>query len=551
MKLRLKRSIGLKMAVAMTIGLFLVISFFSHTTVRLSEKRLLSMAEKESAKMSKAIKSSLENAMLNNETEDGVQNIITALSQESMVYDIKIIDLDGQVKQAKNSEEIGVVLDRSEKSCAFCHTGPKVLADNLSVLFTLDNGTRILRNVNPIANGQSCHDCHDPQQQILGKLLIDFTTADIEQVVRDNRILLILSAVATLCTSVVMCFLLSTVLVKRPLSRLLVKMHCAGGDKERESAVSGEDEVAILNDTYDTLMLTIEERNAKIKEQMDELLALYNVSQILNKSDSIDDNVDLILKALHIGFQVEKCAILLLEGASSFRLKGCSAQDKAKAEALTVYLAEPAQLDRIMGGETFVARGSGEFKDDFLVVPLQAANTIIGVLAVCSVAGKEITSEDLKRSFGVIATSLAPHFQIGLNQSEKKEMQISPYNSFLAALDGEIAKVQEYMGSLSLALIHITNYDELCSSRRAGQASQLVQEISVQFSANLRAVHTCTRLAEDVIAVILPMLDGFEAPDTVNGATTLLDADVSLAVKIATYPDNGQNGLELLHALRT
>lgn len=537
------------MAVAMTFGLFIVISFFSHTSVRLSEKRLLAMAEEESAKMSKAIKSSLDTAMLNNE-EGGVQGIIDALGQESMVRDIKIIDLNGEVKRAKTKADIGIVLDQGEKSCALCHAGSQVSNQNLSVLFTLNNGTRILRNVNPIENEDRCHGCHDPQSRILGKLLVDFTTDDIEKMVVDNRKVLILSAVATLFTSVLLCFLLATVLVKNPLRNLLIKMKAAEGDMDQQEYITGEDEIDVLDSTYDSLMTAIEERNQKIEQQMNELLALYNVSEILNKSTSIEDNVDLILKALQIGFHVEKCAILLLDGPSSFELKGCLGQDRDMALELTDYLASPEQLEKIMQGNTFMAQGCGENKDAFLVVPLKAANTIIGVIAVCSVTGTEITADDLQKSFAIIATSLAPHFQIGLSQTEKQEMQISPFNSFISSVDNEIENVREYMGSLSLGTLKVTNYQDLCQTKGVEQASHLVQETASQFSANLSAVHQCTRLSEDVIAVILPMLDSFEATDAVQPVLSLLKTEAQLDLKLATFPDNGENGLELLHILQ-
>ncbi len=551
MEIRLKKSIGFKMAIAMTIGLFAVISLFSHTNVRSSEKRLLALAEKESSKMSNAIKSSLENAMLANE-ENGVQEIINAISQESMVHDIKIIDIEGTVTNSVNASDIGTHLDQSEKRCVICHNGSATKQGNLTVMFALEDGTKILRNVNPIPNQKRCHGCHDPEEKILGKLMVDFTTADIFETVSDTRQMLIMSAVATMLTSVFMCFLLATVLVKNPLRALLLKMKFADDGTETEGIITGEDEVVVLNETYDSLMAAIESRNIKIKQQMDELLALFNISEILNKSTSIDENVDLILDALHIGFQVEQCAILLLKGSSTFTLKGSHNMDEAMAVQIADCLATEGQFAKITEGQSFIAQGSAcpAELNDFLIVPLSAANTIIGVITVHAVTGHDITEDELQKSFAIIATSLAPHFQIGLAQTEKQEMQVSPFNSFIDSIDQEIGKVREYMGNLSLALIRVTNYAQLCQDKSPLEVSNLIQDTAVQISENMSTVHICTRISDDCLAIILPLQDSFEAPETLDAALSTISSEVSLDRNIAYFPDNGENAIELLGSMR-
>ncbi|MDH5299712.1 MAG: hypothetical protein OEV91_11905, partial [Desulfobulbaceae bacterium] len=462
MKMKLKRSIGFKMSVAMAVGLFAVISLFSHTNVRMSEKRLLHLAEDEASKLSSVIKSSLDNAMLGNE-ETGVQVIIDAVGKESMVRDIKVIDLEAEVKYAKNQKEIGTQLDQSAESCRICHEKGHVNGENLTVIFTDKEGHRVLRNVNPIRNEERCHECHDPESKVLGKLMVDFTTDDIDQMVIDNRQMLILSAAATLVASILLCFLLATILVKRPLRQLLMKMKYAG-DEETDAHIEirGDDEIAIINSTYDSLMNTIDARNRQITQQMDELLALFNVSEILNKSDSIDDNVDLILKALSIGFHVQECAIFTVDGGGNLRAKGAFGMDEEKSATAITCLNR--QRDKIDRGQAFIATGTLGV-EDFLAVPLKSSGNIVGVITVHTVSDMQITDDELQKSFAIIATSLAPHFQIGLARAERQEMQVSPFNAFITSIEDEIAKVREYFGTVSLALISVQNYNDLSRSR--------------------------------------------------------------------------------------
>lgn len=549
MKIKLKRSIGFKMAVAMTVGLFAVISLFSHASVRLSEERLLAMAEGEASKISTAIKSSLDNAMCA-ENGGGVQQIIDAVGRERMVRDIKLINRDAEVKFARNPKEIGLRLDQSAKSCALCHGRATVSGENLTVLFTGADGHRILRNVNPIHNEARCRACHADDPEVLGKLLVDFTTDDIDRMVVENRKLLILSAGATLLSSIVLCFLLAAVLVKRPLRNLLRKMRFAGdGEADAGVVVSGDDEIVVLDETYDSLMRTIEARNQRINRQMEEMLALFNVSEILNKSHSIDDNIDLILKALSIGFHVRQCAILTVSGAGGLVERGACGMDADRVKAVISGLTDPELYEMVSVGKTFLASGCPGVAD-FLVVPIKSSGSIVGVITVHEVSGMEITDEELRKSFAVIATSLAPHFQIGLARAEKQEMQAGPFNAFIASVENEIAKVREYFGSLSLALVSVGNYGEVCRERGPEAASQAVQELAVGLSANLAVVHECCRIGVHTVAVILPMLDGMEAPEAVNAAIAALGSDLALRVRIATFPDNGDTALALLHAVR-
>ncbi|HIJ90884.1 MAG: hypothetical protein OEV89_09285 [Desulfobulbaceae bacterium] len=549
MKMKLKRSIGFKMAVAMTVGLFVVISLFSHTSVKLSEKRLLAMAEKEASKISAAIKGSLDNAMCA-EGEGSVQKVIDAVGRESMVHDVKLINRDAEVKYAKNPGEIGLRLDQSVKSCALCHDKATVTGDNLTVLFTDADGHRILRNVNPIHNEERCHSCHADDPEVLGKLLVDFTTEDIDWMVMENRKLLIFSAIAILLSSTLLCFLLAAVLVKRPLRNLLLKMKFAdNGEADALGAISGDDEIAILDETYDSLMQTLEARNQRINQQMEEMLALFNVSEILNKSDSIDDNINLILKALSIGFHVRQCAVLTVNGAGGLVERGACGMDADKINAVIAALADPELYEMVDVGKTFLASGC-EGVADFLAVPIKSSGNIVGVITVHEVSGMEITDDELRKSFAIIATSLAPHFQIGLARAEKQEMQESPFNAFIVMVESEIAKVREYYGSLSLVLVSVNNYSDLCRERGAEAASQAVQELAKGLSVNLAVVHECCRIGVHTVAVILPMLDSMEAPQTVNAAIVALGSDLSLRVKIATFPDNGDTALVLLHALR-
>ena len=527
MKMKEKHSVGFKMAVAVAFSLFVVISIFSHTSVRMSEKKLLELAEAEASKFSSAIKSSLENSMLTGVPQN-LQLIIDSVGKEDMVRDIKIIDRDAIVKYAKNHADINSQLDKTAKSCRLCHNNGTTNHENLTVMFTAEDGTRVLRNVNPIHNDKRCQKCHAQEIDVLGKLLMDFTTTDIDQMVAENRQLLIWSAVATLLCSVGLCFLLSNILVKRPLRKLLTKMQFASNEITGTGKIYGRDEIAIIDSTYDSLMNTLEERNMRIHQQMGEMMALFTVSEILNKSESINDNFDMILQALSLGFNVQECAIFAVDNAGTLREKGVFGMDEVKTAAILSCLNRQREI--VDKSANFIADGCDSL-DQFLVVPLKATGKTVGVITIHEVTDKELDDTEIQQSFAIIATALAPHFQIGLTQTEQADMQTGPFNAFVTTIEEKINKIREYSGTLSLAVISIENYASICEAKGTQEASNEIQQLAAALSKKISVVHECSRTCLNTIAILLPMQDSVEALEIINQGLASLNTDLQLQIK--------------------
>ena len=324
-------------------------------------------------------------------------------------------------------------------------------------------------------------------------------------------------------------------------------MQFAGNEITGTEKIYGRDEIAIIDSTYDSLMNTLDVRNQRIKQQMGEMMALFTVSEILNKSNSIYDNFDMILKALSLGFNVQECAIFAVDGRGNLQEKGTYGMDEVTVAAVLYCLNR--QRESIDKNETFVANGCDTL-EDFLVVPLKATGKTVGVITVHTVSDIEIHASELQQSFSIIATTLAPHFLIGLNQAEKQDMQAGPFNAFVSTIENKISKIREYSGNLSLALITIENYADICKAKGTQEASEEVQQFAAALSKNISVVHECSRTCLQTIAILLPMHDGMEAQDVINTAAAGLGSGLQIQIKTVTYPDQGENALDLLHSLQ-
>ncbi|HCL80861.1 MAG TPA: hypothetical protein DHW81_01085 [Nitrospiraceae bacterium] len=566
--IKFTRSIGFKMAAALSIGLFAVISVFSHMEVKMTEKRLMKMALTEATKASGSIKSSLEHAMLA-ANMDTIQAVVSAVGQETMVEDIKIMDINGRVKWARNRLEIGSTLDRTRiKSCSVCHKVSVPARGSLSIVFEKDDGTRILRNVTPIDNKKECWSCHSAERKVIGKLLVDFTIKDTDAMVSESRKMLIFSAAATILSAVLIGMIVFSRLVGNPLGRLFSKVQeVANGNLDAVVEVKGRDEIALLGSFFNDMVHGIKTYiDIMEKEHVNERMTIFNVCEILKRTDSVNEAVNLILNALNIGLNIEECTVLILKDNGKVELNGFIGLPEDKAHFIKDYMEtvfEVASMqvsheyedvtcmkderDKFMKDEVFVAPGDGTELNDFIIAPLKAGNRILGAITVHRIKDKDLHAGDIKSLLSIVATAIAPYFHIGLCLDERKTMKVSPFRAFMGLIGEHINRVEEYQGTLSLAVLQVENYSELSGKIGVEGASEKVQDAGVSLSSAIGKVHDITRISEDSIAIILPMIDKTEASEIIDRAAAEIGGDLVPAYKIASYPEDGETPERLMH----
>lgn len=558
MKIEFTKSIGFKMAAAITACLFVVIGIFSYFNVKKTEERLLKMAEIEASKMSNAIKSSFEHATLEGNPEM-IQDIISTVGQQSMVEDIKILSINGQVKWARDKSDIGRVIDRAkEKHCVPCHSAAVPKKDRSTIIFENEAGRRILRNANPLENKKECQKCHNSWEKVKGILLVDFTMKDADLMMADSRRMLVLSAIAALLAASITCILFIKSLVGKPLSGLLRKMEeVEGGNLEAAVKVEGSDEIAVLGGKFNNMVSSMKECHARIMdEHVSERLTLFNIAEILDRSDSVDEASRLILDAINMGFGVEVGTIMTLKETGGVQLKGFVGLSEGRAGEVKDYIDDvygrtSEVKDSLIKGEPFIVKEGLNKMDEFMVVPLKSSGRLVGAITIHRIRGEEIKDakdiEELKKLFMIVSAQVSPYLFIGLCMDEKRTMKVSPFACFLDLISEHMERVREYNGVVSLAVIKIGNYRELCEKMGVDRASQRVQEAGAAISSAIENVHDATRITEIKFVLILPMTDKVEAMDIINKAVAGAGDDLVIKSKIVSYPEDGETPVKLMY----
>lgn len=379
-----------------------------------------------------------------------------------------------------------------------------------------------------------------------------------------HRRVLILSAGAALLSAIIISLFLIRKFIGVPLAGLMSKMEeVEKGNLNAMVDVRGDDELAIIGNKFNNMVSSMRECHTRIVEShLSEHLTLFNIAEILNRSDSVEEASSLILDAVNIGFGVDEGSIMSLTTTGSARLNGYVGLSEEKAQAVKSYMdsilaAAPSMSegksdirDKLTDGGPFIVDG-GAGVGVFMAVPLKSSGRLVGVITIHRLKGKEIREivdmGEINRLFLIVSTQVSPYMFIGLCMDEKRMMKTSPFSCFLDLISEHIEKVREYSGFVSIAVIKVENYSELCETHGVDRASLRVQEAGSAMSSAIEAVHEATRITEIKIVVILPMKDKFEAGDIIDGALAGIGEDIKVKYKIVSYPDEGETPIQLMY----
>ena len=172
------RSLRTKLTLSLVLPLIIILGTITAIQYERHRKSVLDNLSLLTAQTSQIIENSLQHAMLSR-NRDEIQRTLDAISENDMLRVVYLLDPAGQVVFAPQREGVGTQLDNRDPSCMSCHSMP---ADERrsSIVITLPGGDRIFRSMNPIENRPPCHECHDPEERLLGLLLTDTSMAPLE-----------------------------------------------------------------------------------------------------------------------------------------------------------------------------------------------------------------------------------------------------------------------------------------------------------------------------------------------------------------------------------
>jgi signal transduction histidine kinase len=169
--LRVKVTLGGVLPLVVILGAFTAIDYRRHRAAVLEELSLLASYS------GQVIENNLRHELMESDFT-GVQDLLDLIADEEFML-VYLLDHSGRVVFAPNDERRGDRLDNRNPDCTPCHRLPPAERPR-SVVVTTEDGRRVFRSMLPIENSPACSRCHDEDRRVLGLVLTDIPTEQLE-----------------------------------------------------------------------------------------------------------------------------------------------------------------------------------------------------------------------------------------------------------------------------------------------------------------------------------------------------------------------------------
>ncbi|MBM4171598.1 MAG: HAMP domain-containing protein [Ignavibacteria bacterium] len=200
------RRIALKLIFAVGFTSIIIIGVYSYFNIKSQSDVLLTEVERHANQLSETVKNSTRYSMLFNQREH-IQETINTIGKDQSIYDVRILNKEGEIIYSARKDDIGKMLDKEAESCYACHAENKPLErlaikDRMRIYKLNPDSTRLMGIINPIYNELSCSvaPCHAHPQDatVLGLLDVSLSLAEVDKQINYNRIRELLFAIVSI-----------------------------------------------------------------------------------------------------------------------------------------------------------------------------------------------------------------------------------------------------------------------------------------------------------------------------------------------------------------
>lgn len=256
MSLRTKVTLMILIPAIVIMGISSAIHYHSEQEEALDTMSLLA------SQTGDVIERAIEHDMLESDF-DHIQRVFDDIGEDPRIGALYLLDVNGRVVFSPGRDRVDEVLSNQAVSCQPCHT--KAVEERpLGIVTNVQNGQRFFRSMHPIENQPACHQCHDPQQEIIGVLLTDFSIEPINQkLAADLRGNLIWWAVTILIMIILVNFAIQRWVVDR-IDHLHSAIEGFGRSPQPQDLPEGpQDEIGRLSHTFNLMAKRISNREAE------------------------------------------------------------------------------------------------------------------------------------------------------------------------------------------------------------------------------------------------------------------------------------------------
>ena len=275
--LKLLISVGLLLLVSLTVW-----GFFNY---RYMQKKMVDNITAGTQRLSNTIRLGTHYAMMINSRDD-IKQIITNISKQHDIVNIRIYNKQGEIKFSNQDAEIDTVTNIKNEACYICHRSePPVhqvkLAETVRT-FRSEAGYRLMGVISPVYNEpgcstDTCH-VHPPDKKVLGAidLVVSLEEADLE-LARYERNLVALAVFIFMATAAMIYFFIYR-FVKYPIKKLIDgTRRIEKGDYSAAVQVNQADEMGQLAKAIRQMGTAIDSKQSELNKQRDQFQNLFEM----------------------------------------------------------------------------------------------------------------------------------------------------------------------------------------------------------------------------------------------------------------------------------
>jgi signal transduction histidine kinase len=249
--LRAKVTLGIVLPLLIILSIFIVVDYRRHREDVLNDLSLLA------SQSGRVIENNLRHAMIESDFKE-VQLILDSIGETEDFRVIYLIDTEGKVIFAPNSQGVGSQLNNSQPDCLPCHRLPPEKRPG-SVVVKAEDGQSVFRSMLPIKNAPECSTCHDPSKPLIGLLLTDIPITPVEAALADHLREDIFWWVGTILVTVLVVNLALSRIVVRRIESLAQALSSFGQDRlDLRLPVGDPDEIGQLVSAFNEMGQRIE-----------------------------------------------------------------------------------------------------------------------------------------------------------------------------------------------------------------------------------------------------------------------------------------------------
>jgi nitrate/nitrite-specific signal transduction histidine kinase len=257
----------------------------SFLVLTLQRQQLAESALTATTRLSSAVQSSLEQAMVLNDRHM-VSQIIQTMVRADSVEHIRILDARGVVYISSNPSEVGARFDYADPTCQFCHVDQSRPSNHSTILTTRDNHRAVL-NVNLIYNQPQCASCHNSTDKILGIQVMEMPLVDLDNQLMAGLGRIIVAAIVTFGLMVALMTLAMRRFIIHPVRELSRgTQEIRAGNLDYVLRATNHDELGKLAESFDAMRTELKSSHAEMQRREREATMLYRL--MLNISASLE-----------------------------------------------------------------------------------------------------------------------------------------------------------------------------------------------------------------------------------------------------------------------